>query len=208
MTVAKTIRIKFVRMHLFLVWRPMEDRIGALGHTIERCLWGDSRARHTFLIACTDEHPMLLIEIDLGDHEKGIRKSMKLHITDLDEVPQTISQIQLIGETKRADALEILLQSAEKYLKEHPHYNVLTNNCRTFVEYLIDRIPEFRDSIPRKHGSILEYYHSRAKEEHPGALITSKRLLKEIRDLHHETKKYDYASRLVLNITAATLNGE
>ena len=57
-------------MHLFLAWREMEDRLSTIGYQIERCLWGDSRARHTYLIACTDEHPLVLIEIDMGDHDK------------------------------------------------------------------------------------------------------------------------------------------
>ncbi|CAF4221606.1 unnamed protein product, partial [Rotaria sordida] len=58
----------------------------------------------------------------------------------------------------------------------------LSNNCRTFVEYLIDQIPEFHDSIPRRDGSILEYYHAQAKNEHPGALL---------RILHMELPKLD-----------------
>ena len=178
----------------------MEDRIGTLGYTIERCLWGDSRARHTFLIACTDEHPLVLIEIDMGDHERGIQKSMKLNIVELNELPKTLSKIELIGETKSADALESLLQAARTYVKEQPHYNALQNNCRTFVEYLIDQIPEFRNSIPRKNNSVLEYYHSRAKHEHPGALIKSKQLLQDIRDLHRRNRQYKYASQLVLHV--------
>lgn len=130
-------------MHLFLVWRAMEDRLSTIGYTIERCLWGDSRARHTYLIACTDEHPLVLIEIDMGDHSKGIHKSMKLKITELEELPDTIVKLVYIGETLIPNALTYLLQSAEKYVKEHPNYHVLSNNCRTFVEYLIDQIPSF-----------------------------------------------------------------
>lgn len=187
-------------MHLFLCWRSMEDRIGSLGYTIERILWGDSRARHTFLIACSEEHPMLLIEIDVGDRDKGIKKSMKLNIVELSEPPATVTQIELIGETKDPDALNTLLRAAEKYVKENPNYNALTNNCRTFVEYLIDQIPVFRDSIPRKNGSILEYHHARAKEEHPGALIRGKKLLREVRDFHrhNRARKYVIASHLVV----------
>ena len=187
-------------MHLFLCWRAMEDRIGTLGQTIERCLWGDSRARHTYLIACTDEHPLLLIEIDLGDHERGIRKSMKLNIVDLDKVPSKIVKIELIGETNTPGALEHLIEEAKVYVFEHPHYHVWSNNCRTFVEHLIDQIPEFRTSIPRKNGSILEYYHAQAKEEHPGLLIQSKELLKEVRDRHRHNQQCKYTSQLVLNV--------
>ncbi|CAF1616319.1 unnamed protein product [Adineta ricciae] len=186
-------------MHLFLAWRAMEDRIGSLGYTIERVLWGDSRARHTFLIACTDEHPLTLIEIDVGDHEKGIKKGMRLRIAELDEVPSTITKIELIGETKSTTAFEQLIRSAQCYVQEHPDYNVLLNNCRTFVEYLIDQIPEFRDSIPRKNGSILEYYHSQAKHEHPGAIVKSRKLIREIRDIHLHNKHYKYAAKLVVN---------
>lgn len=187
-------------MHLFLAWRAMEDHIGTLGYTIERVLWGDSRARHTFLIACTDEHPLYLIEIDMGDVHKGIHKSMKLNLLELEEVPHTICKIEFIGETHSPTAFDTLIRSAKQYVEEHPHYNALLNNCRTFVEYLIDQIPEFRNSTPRKHGSILEYYHSRAKLEHPGAIVKSKKVLKVIRDYHRCNKEYKYTGKLVLDI--------
>ena len=187
-------------MHLFLCWRDMTDRIGMLGHIVETILWGDSRARHTFLIACTNEQPLVLIEIDIGDPAKGINKSMKLNIVEIDEVPDTITKIELIGETSSPTALEHLIRSAKEYVKEHPNYNAAINNCRTFVEYLIDQIPDFRDSIPRKNGSILEYYHSRAKHEHPGALIKGKQLLKDVRDLYRYKRKYKYAGKLVVNV--------
>lgn len=190
-------------MHLFLAWRAMEDRIGTLGYTIERVLWGDSRARHTFLIACTDEHPLFLIEIDMGDVKKGIHKSMKLNLLELQEVPSTICKIELIGETHSPTAFDHLIRSAKTYVEEHPNYMALGNNCRTFVEYLIDQIPEFRDSLPRKHGSILDYYHSREKIEHPGAIVKSKKLLKDIRDFHRHNKEYNCAGKLVFNIPSS-----
>jgi len=187
-------------MHLFLAWRAMEDRIGSLGYSIERVLWGDSRARHTFLLACTDEHPLTLIEIDMGDHEKGIHKGMKLNIIELEEVPDKIVKIEYIGETPSPTALQHLIRSAQNYVHEHPNYHVLLNNCRTFVEYLIDQIPEFRNSVPRKNGSILEYYHSREKDEHPGALVKSEHFLKEIHDLHRRNRQYKYAGKLVFDL--------
>jgi hypothetical protein len=185
-------------MHLFLAWRAMEDPIGLLGQTIERCLWGDARARHTSLIAFTGEQSLVSIEIDIGDYNKGIRKSMKLNMTELTELPQSITHIELIGETKEPNAFEHLVRSAHIYVNEHPHYHVLSNNCRTFVEYLIDRIPEFQQTIPRRNGSILEYYHSQAKHEHPGALVKSKQLLKSIREQHRHNKVYTRTSELVL----------
>ncbi|CAF4012761.1 unnamed protein product [Rotaria sordida] len=187
-------------MHLFLGWRPMEDHIGSLGHAIEHCLWGDSRARHTFLLASTDECPLVLIEIDVGDNKNGIQKSMKLNIVELNEIPEDIERIECIGETKSEKALENLIQSAQNYVYNHPNYHVLLNNCRTFVEYLIDQIPEFHDSIPRKNGSILEYYHKQAKHEHPGAIFKSKKLLKRIRDHHQHNKEYKYTRQLVLDL--------
>ncbi|CAF3391259.1 unnamed protein product [Rotaria socialis] len=193
-------------MHLFLVWREMEDQLSSIGHSIETFLWGDSRARHTFLIACTDEHPLLLMEIDLGDHAKGVRKSMKLNIVDLEEVPESISKIELIGEIKSPTALDHLIRTAETYIKEHPNYHVVLNNCRTFVEYLIDQIPELRDSVPRKNGSVLEYYHSRAKHENPGAIVKSKKMIRDIRDLHRHNKQYKYASQLVLQVELPKLD--
>ncbi|CAF4034386.1 unnamed protein product, partial [Rotaria sordida] len=98
-------------MHLFLGWREMEDQVGTLGYSIESYLWGDARARHTFLIACTNEHPLVLIEIDIGDHAKGIHKSMKLNIKELDEIPNTISKIEFIGETSSPIALPHLIKS-------------------------------------------------------------------------------------------------
>lgn len=188
------------RMHLFLVWRAMEDRISSFGHQIESFLYGDGRARHTYLLASTDEHPLVMIEIDMGDAKKLIHKSMILRIAELDTVPSNICQIQCIGYTSSPTALEDLKKAAEKYVQENPHYNVYSNNCRTFVEYLIDQIPEFRQTVPRKNGSILEYYHSRAVEEHPGALIKGKACLKEIHEYHRQNRDYKYAGRLVLNV--------
>ncbi|CAF1047677.1 unnamed protein product [Rotaria sordida] len=195
-------------MHLFLCWREMEDRIGTLGYSIETYLWGDSRARHTFLIACTDEHPLVFIEIDVGNPEKGIHKSMKLNIKELDEIPNTISKIEFIGETSSPIALPHLIKSAYDYVKEHPNYHVLLNNCRTFVEYLIDQMPEFHNSIPRRNGSILEYYHAQAKNEHPGALLRSKRFLKDIHDFHRRNREYKYASLLVLHMELPKLDND
>ncbi|CAF2412603.1 unnamed protein product [Rotaria sp. Silwood2] len=193
-------------MHLFLCWRPMQDRIGSLGHMIERCLWGDGRALHTFLLASTDEYPLVLIEIDVGDSKKGIRKSMKLNIIELDEIPKELAKIEFIGEIKSQNALEKLIQSAHNYVRDHPNYHVLLNNCRTFVEYLIDEIPEFHNSIPHKNNSILEYYHSQAKHEHPGALVKSKKILKQIRDIHQYNKEYKYTGKLVLDIQSLALD--
>jgi hypothetical protein len=187
-------------MHLFLCWRAMEDRISTIGYTIERCLLGDSRARHTFLIACTDEYPLVLIETDMGDHKKGIHKSMKLNVIELDQLPNTICKVEFIGETSSPTALEHLIRTAQNYVKEHPHYNALFNNCRTFVEHLIDSIPEFRNSVPRKNGSILEYHHSQAIEEHPGVLVKGEKFLKDIYHLHRHNRQYKYAGKLVFNL--------
>ena len=195
-------------MHLFLAWREMEDRIGTVVYTIERCLWGDSRSRHTFLIACTDEYPLILIEIDVGDPDKGIQKSMKLNICELEELPDTICKIELIGHTSSPTALKHLIRSAQNYVKEHPNYNVLLNNCRTFVEYLIDQIPEFRNSVPRRNGSILEYYHLQAKTDNPGAIVKSKQHLKDVRDFHRSNKQYKYAGKLVLDVQLPKLDDD
>jgi hypothetical protein len=171
-------------MRLFLGWRPMEDRLGPVGHAIEYCLWGDGRARHTLLLVSTNEHPLVMIEIDVGDRKKGICKNMKLNIIELNEIPKTITTIQFIGEVKSETALSDLIQSAHNYVFNHSKYHFLLNNCRTFVEYLINEIPEFHNLIPRKNGSILEYYHAKAKYEHPGALIKSKKFLKAFRALY------------------------
>ena len=54
-------------MQIFLAWRPMEDRIGAVGNRIESFLWGDARARHTYLIAATNDRLPVVLEIDVGD---------------------------------------------------------------------------------------------------------------------------------------------
>lgn len=195
-------------MHLFLCWRSMEDPIGALAQTIERILWGDSRARHTFLIACTEEHPLLMIEIDVGDRKKGIKKSMRLNIRDLDELPSNLLQVELIGETQRIDALDIILRAAENFVEENPDYNAALNNCRTFVEYIIDQIPEFIEKVPRKNGSILEYYHSKEKQEHPGALIKGKTLVREIRETYHKKKEYRTISQIKLPVAKAIANDD
>lgn len=196
-------------MHLFLAWRAMEDRISNIGYKFESFLYGDSRARHTFLLACTDEHPLVLIEVDLGDTKKIIHKSMKLNIADLEDIPSYICQIELIGNTSSPTAYDDLIKAAHKFVKDNPHYNAYSNNCRTFVEYLINRIPEFKESIPRKNDSILEFYHHRAKKEHPGVLNKTKHLLAAI-GRHYRKKKNDSTDedeefiRVTLNENAET----
>lgn len=177
-------------MYLLLGWRSLEDQMGSISHTIEHVLWGDGRANHTFLIASTREYPLMLIEIDVGDKEKGTKKSMHLNIQELDGTPKNIANIIYIGKAQSPMALNDLIESAYIYVANHPTYNVLKNNCRTFVEYLIDRIPEFKESIPRRNGSILEYYHHKAKKEHPGILNKTKHLLEAIKE-HHRKKKDD-----------------
>lgn len=193
-------------MYLFLGWRSMEDRIGHLGHTIERFLWGDGRARHTFLLASTAEHPLVLIEIDVGDTEKGIRKSMQLNIIELNERPDKLVSIEYLGHIKSPNAYENLIQSAQSYVKSHPNYNFLLNNCRTFVEYLIDQTPEICSSAPRKNGSVLQYYHDQAKNDHPGALVKSQKLVKLLRDHHREKKEFKLTEKLVLELQQSYLN--
>ena len=197
----KNIRPFVFIMHLFLGWRSMEDRLASIGHIVERCLWGDGRARHTFLLASTDDHPLVMIEIDVGDVQNGIRKSMKLNIVELNEIPKTLVKTVFLGQVKSETALRDLIRSADDYVKQHPNYHVLLNNCRTFVEYLIDQIPELRDSLSRKNGSILEYYHDQAKDEHPGAIAMSKKLLKTVRALHlsNQTLKHSLQSLIPLH---------
>ena len=153
-------------MYLFLGWRLLEDQMGSVSHAIEFILWGDGRASHTFLIASTREYPLMLIEIDVGDNEKGTRKSMRLNIQELNELPKNTTSLIYIGTAQSHMALNDLIESAHVYVTNHPIYNVLKNNCRTFVEYLIDCVPEFKESIPRRNGSILEYYHHKAKTKH------------------------------------------
>ena len=187
-------------MYLFLGWRSMQDRLSSVGHAIEYCLWGDGRARHTFLLASTPEHPLVMIEIDLGDGSKGFHKSMKLNIIDLEEIPSTMVKSVFLGHVKCPTAYNDLIKSAEDYVKKHSDYNVLSNNCRTFVEYLVDQIPEFHQNIPRKHGSILEYYHRQAKVEHPGALIKTKKLIRTIRNHHRTNLLCKSPGQLVLNM--------
>ncbi|CAF3475114.1 unnamed protein product [Rotaria socialis] len=193
-------------MHLFLGWRPMQDRIGYLGHTIERCLWGDGRARHTFLLASTNEHPLVLIEIDVGDSKKGIKKSMKLNIVELNEIPKKIARIEYLGHIKSSQAYENLIQSANSFVNNHPNYHVVCNNCRTFVEYLIDEIPECHNSIPRENGSILEYYHVKEKHDHPGVLVKSQKLMKFLRDLHRHNKEHKSTAKLLFDLQSSALD--
>ena len=131
---------------------------------------------------------------------------MKLNVVELDDIPKTLSKIEFIGETKSETPLAELIQSAYNYVNNHPNYHVLLNNCRTFVEYLIDQIPDFKNTIPRKNGSILEYYHAKAKHEHPGAIIKSKTFLKAIRDLHRFNLTYKYTNQLVVRLQSPLLH--
>ena len=182
-------------MQIFLAWRQMDDRIGALSHCIESFLWGDARARHTYLIAATDDHLPVVLEIDVGDRKRAIRKTMQLNIVELRHLPTRLSKIELIGVSPSVDALDQLIQAAQRYVGEHPNYHVLFNNCRTFVEYVIDQIPDLSHCIPRQRGSILEFYHTRAKVEHPGMLKKLQRFRRIIRDLYRLTVFWERGNR-------------
>lgn len=172
-------------MLLFLGWRPMEDRVGPVVHAIEAFLWGDARARHTFLIASTAEHPLVLIEIDVGDRKKGICKNMSLHVAQLNEIPKTFSKIEFIGKIQSETALQDLIQSAYIYVSNYSNYHVLRNNCRTFVEHLINQmLPNFFTGLPRINGSVLEYYHEKAKHDHPGLLIKLQTIFSALQRLY------------------------
>ncbi|CAF3548661.1 unnamed protein product, partial [Rotaria sp. Silwood2] len=46
---------------------------------------------------------------------------------------------------KSDKALENLIQSAHNYLYNHRNDHVLLNNCRTFFQYLIDKIAQFHN---------------------------------------------------------------
>jgi len=54
--------------------------------------------------------------------------------------------------------LDELVKLAQDYTKKNWTYNFWWRNCRTLVDYLIDKIPEFA-TLPRKNGSVLEHYH-------------------------------------------------
>lgn len=162
----------------------MENRIGAVSNRIESFLWGDARARHTYLIAATNDRLPVVLEIDVGDRKRAIHKSMKLNIVELRHLPATLSKIELIGVTTSDDALDQLILVAQQYITDYPNYHVLFNNCRTFVEYVIDQIPDMSHQTPRSRGSILEFYHAKAKVEHPGMLEKLQRSLRIVRGLY------------------------
>ena len=48
---------------------------------------------------------------------KGIHKSMKLNISELEELPDTIVKLEFIGETSSPTALEHLIRSAQTYVR-------------------------------------------------------------------------------------------
>ncbi|CAF1163477.1 unnamed protein product [Rotaria sordida] len=76
----------------------------------------------SFLLTSTGQCRLVIIEIDVGDSKNGIEKIIKF-----------------ICEIKSDEPLENLIQSLDNYLYYHRSNNILLNNCRTFVEYLIDK---------------------------------------------------------------------
>ena len=171
-------------LHVYLAWRPMQHKLAALAYRIENFLWGDARAQHTCLVLRTDDERFLMIEIDVGDVKHGIRKSMKLIVQPLEKLPEVFSHVELLGTVGSFKVFEEILRLAEDYVTKYPKYNTLRNNCRTFIDHIILQIPEFRDRLPMKNGSVLEYYHARAKIEHPGIWAKTKRRIQLLCYLH------------------------
>ena len=149
-----------------------------MAYRIENFLWGDARAQHTCLILRTDDERLLMLEIDVGDVKHGIRKSMKLIVKPLEKLPEIFSQIELLGTISSFKVFEEILRLAEDYVTRYPKYHTLRNNCRTFIDYLVLQIPEFRERLPLRNGSVLEYYHARAKIDHPGLWAKVKRRMR------------------------------
>ncbi|CAF1448157.1 unnamed protein product [Rotaria sordida] len=84
----------------------------------------NSEVKHTSTGQCR----LVIIEIDVGDSKNGIEKIIKF-----------------ICEIKSDKPLENLIQSLDNYLYYHRSNNILLNNCRTFVEYLIDKKGQFHN---------------------------------------------------------------
>ncbi|CAF4338283.1 unnamed protein product [Rotaria sordida] len=82
----------------------------------------------SFLLTSTGQCRLVIIEIDVGDSKNGIEKIIKF-----------------ICEIKSDEPLENLIQSLDNYLYYHRSNNILLNNCRTFVEYLIDKKGQFHN---------------------------------------------------------------
>lgn len=171
-------------MEVYLAWRPMKHRLAAMAYRIENFIWGDARAQHTCLIFATSDQRLLMIEIDVGDVKHGIQKSMKLIVQPLEKLPAIFSQIERIGTIDSFKTFEEILRLASDYVTRYPKYHTLRNNCRTFIDYLLLEIPEIREGLPKKNGSVLEYYHAKAKLEHPGLWLIIKRRIQVMFYLH------------------------
>ncbi|CAF1587706.1 unnamed protein product [Didymodactylos carnosus] len=144
------------RIAVFLCIRRLEDRIGPIGYKIEKFIWGDGRALHAFLMIwpLNDNH-LTVIEIGVTSSKKMI-----LDIQQVDDFLPSIVQIEFLGVTSYK--LKNLINDAKLYTKLNRHYNAIFNNCRSLVECLLYKIPEF-NSLPRKKRSVLEYYHQQSK---------------------------------------------
>ncbi|CAF1326103.1 unnamed protein product [Didymodactylos carnosus] len=146
-------------MAVFLCVRPLEDHIGPTGYKIEKFIWGDGRASHAFLMVWPlNDTQLTVIEIEY----RGVKK-MILSTKEVDGFLSSIVQIEFLGLTSYK--LDDLINNAKHYIELNPHYNAVCNNCRTLVEYLLNKIPEFC-SLPREKHSVLEYYHQQSKINH------------------------------------------
>ncbi|CAF1628877.1 unnamed protein product, partial [Didymodactylos carnosus] len=125
----------------------------------EKIIWGDGRASHAFLMVWPlNDTQLTVIEIKFG----GIKR-MILNTRQVDDFLPVITQIEFLGIVSYK--LDNLINDAKHYVELNPHYNTICNNCRSLVEYLLDKIPEFR-SLPRENHSVLEYYHQQSKINH------------------------------------------
>ncbi|KAL0482004.1 ATP-dependent Clp protease ATP-binding subunit ClpX [Acrasis kona] len=143
-------------LRLYLGFQPLTDRIGPVLERIEMKIWGDARARHAYLVAIDENEEMTLIEIKMTP-----RKNLILVFKKIECFKMNTLQLEYLGAT----VLNIgsLKSLSNMFIERHRRYSFHSTNCRMFVEYIIDNIPEL-SCLEKRNGSILEHFHYKAKK--------------------------------------------
>jgi hypothetical protein len=140
--------------HVFVGYQPLTDPIGPIGAKVERFIWGDSRAQHTFLIFAAESCPMIIMEI-----QPSSSKRLLLEVSETNELRQQMLRTNYLG-VANVD-IKYLTRLGVQFTTTH-RYHFYSKNCRTFVEHLVAHIPEF-NNLPRLKNSILDYQHKKNK---------------------------------------------
>lgn len=149
------------------VWVGFEKLAGpaAAFASIETAIWGDARAKHTYVVvqpaphaaADASEPVWRRLEIIRG------REATTIVADDLPVAPVEGAALLLVGWT--AMTLSELNEAVDQLRENHLRYDAFRNNCRTFVDHLLPIVCNAGHTWPDGEASALEWIHAQKKAE-------------------------------------------